>query len=110
MFSALLAMALQAAPAPLTLEQQTAIRCSAAFAIVAEGQGRDAARMRAYPELGTRGREFFVISAARIMDETRRSRSDVAQLLEAEARKLRAEGQLEATMPACLLLLDASGL
>ncbi|ABC64365.1 hypothetical protein [Erythrobacter litoralis] len=112
MLIASLILALQSAPAPaaLSLEQQTAIRCSAAFAILAEGQARGDPRMAPYPVLGTRGREFFVVSSARIMDETGRSRGQVAQVLQTEARSLREEGALEATMPACLLLLDTSGL
>ena len=110
MLASVLALALQAAPATLSLEQQTALKCSSAFAILADGQSRGDARMAPYPQLGTRGREFFVVSSARIMDEAGIGRDAVARLLEAEARKLRADGALEAALPGCLLLLDASGL
>nr|WP_240048848.1 hypothetical protein [Parerythrobacter lutipelagi] len=94
----------------LSLEQQTALRCSAAFAIVADGQTRGNAKAARFPPLGQRGREFFVRASARLMDETGMDREAVAALLSMEARKLREDDTLEDAMPACLLLLDASGL
>jgi len=101
----------QQAPAPsLTIEQRTALRCSVAFALVAEGQARGDAEMAAYPALGDRGREFFVRTSARIMDETGLNREAVAGILAAEVESLREKGALDQVMPPCLLLLDASGL
>ena len=94
----------------LSLEQQTALRCSAAFAIVADGQARGNSEAVRYPPLGKRGREFFVRASAQLMDETGMDREDVAALLSAEAQKLWDEGRIDDVMPACLLLLDASGL
>jgi hypothetical protein len=114
----LLAMQSAAAPAPkppaapaLSLEQQSGLRCAAAFALVAQAQAAGDAEALAYPALGERGREFFVRTAARLIDETGLDRDGVSRLLSAEAvRLVREDGALEQTMPACLILLEASGL
>jgi hypothetical protein len=106
--SPLLAQAPAPAPQPLTLQQSTALKCSAAFArgaaAQARGEGRD------WPPLAQRGREFFVRTSAQIMDETGRSRDLVALELTRELQALAAPGALTAAMGPCLLLLDASGL
>ena len=104
------AQAQQPAAPELTLQQKTALRCSTAFALVAEGQARGDPAVAQYPPLGERGREFFVRSSAQIMDETGLSREAVAALLAAEIEALREPGALDGVMPPCLLLLDASGL
>ncbi|MFA9200779.1 MAG: hypothetical protein ACEQR8_06265 [Cypionkella sp.] len=95
-------------PAPLTLQQASALRCSAAFALGATAQARGEGRQ--WPALAERGREFFVRSSARIMDETGWSRDLVAFRLAEEAKALREPAALAAAMPPCLLLLDAAGL
>ncbi|WP_240956918.1 hypothetical protein [Pseudopontixanthobacter vadosimaris] len=97
-----------AAEGALTLEHRTALRCAAAFAITAnlQQQGKAAAD---YPPLAERGREFFVRSAARVMDDTGLDRAGVANVLTAEAQELADADARAAIMPACLLLLDASG-
>jgi hypothetical protein len=93
---------------PLSIQQQAALKCSAAFALGAAAQARgDATR---WPELGLRGREFFVRTSAAIMDETGRSRDQVAAELGEQARVLARDRALAAAMPPCLLLLDASGI
>lgn len=109
--SSALALSLQAAPAPdLTLQQRTSMRCAAAFAIVAQGQQAGNRQALAFPALGNRGKEFFVRASAKLMDETGLSREQVSAVLSAEAQALW-DGQLtEQVMPACLSLLDASGL
>ncbi|MCP5383067.1 MAG: hypothetical protein H6913_00415 [Altererythrobacter sp.] len=113
LFSCAIAAAFAApvtAQAPqLTLEQSAALRCSAAFALVAEGQANGNAEALAFPPLATRGREFFVRTSARIMDETGRTREQVAAMLQAEAQKLWDEDMIGEVMPGCMLLLDASG-
>ncbi|MGN6496527.1 MAG: hypothetical protein ACTHK5_04195 [Tsuneonella sp.] len=95
-------------PPPLTIEQQAALRCSAAFAVGAamqqRGQGCE------WPPLATRGREFFVRVSAQLMDDTGRTREQVAADLAAQARQLGDPAALKATMPACLLMLDAAGI
>jgi hypothetical protein len=106
------ALALQAAPAAsptLSLEDRALLRCSAAFALVAEGQakGNDAANK--WPPVGVRGREFFVRSLARLMDSTGLDRGGISQLVGAEAQAIWDNGEIEKVMPACLVMLDASG-
>ena len=92
----------------LSMEQQAAIRCSAAFAVVSTLQADGGASE--YPELGERGREFFVRSAAQIMEEEGADRAQIADLMRREAVELYDRERLDAVMPACLLLLGASGL
>jgi len=103
-------LAQQAAPepAPLSLQQSSALKCSAAFALGAAAQARGEGRD--WPQLGTRGREFLVQALARIMDETGWSRDLVALMLGEQAEALHEPAALASAMPPCLLLLDASGL
>lgn len=105
--------AAQVAPEPtptkaLSLQQSTALRCSAAFALGAAMQARGGGTQ--WPALSPRGREFFVRASAQIMDETGRTRDAVAGELTGMAKALGEPGALAAAMPPCLLLLDASGL
>ena len=119
-FLALVFFATQAAapPAPqdapaadaLPADQQGAIRCSAAFALVAERQRQGDEAALVYPPVGERGREFFVRTGARLMDETGMTRDAVEARLRTQAGVILAEGSLDEIMPACLMLLDASGL
>jgi hypothetical protein len=108
LLAAAAAAAQGAAPPQLSLEQQAAVRCSAAFAIGASlqqrGQGSE------WPQLAQRGREFFVRVSAQLMDDTGRSREQVAADLAEQARQLSDPAALKATMPACLIMLDASGI
>ena len=108
--SAFSVVQLNAQDVALSLEQQTALRCSAAFAMVASGQARGETGMARYPALGARGREYMVRSSARLMDDAGLTREQIAVMLEAEVLALREEGRLEAIMPPCLAMLDASGL
>jgi hypothetical protein len=96
--------------APLPANQQGAIRCSAAFALIAERQrlGDEAALQ--YPPLGERGREFFVRASAQVMDESKLDREAIAAQLNAQAVSIIEEGSLEQIMPPCLMLLEASGI
>ncbi|MEL7739619.1 hypothetical protein AAG614_14640 [Citromicrobium bathyomarinum] len=122
-FLALVFFAAQAAPqpapespsaaealAPLAADQQGAIRCSAAFALIAQRQQRGDETALAYPPMAERGREFFVRTGARLMDETGMTRQAVEARLRAQAGVILAEDSLDEIMPACLMLLDASGL
>lgn len=95
-------------PAPLSLQQATALKCSAAFAVGAAVQARGEGSE--WPVLATRGREFFVRASAQIMDQTGWSRDLVALELAKHAKAFAEPGALGATMPPCVLLLDASGL
>lgn len=98
----------QSAPR-LSLEQQTALRCSAAFALVASGQDIGNEASLAYPPLNERGKEFFVRTMAGLMDDTGMTREQLVDYVAAEAQALWDEGTIDQTMPGCLLLLDASG-
>lgn len=104
----LLAQDVPAPLPPLTIAQQTSLRCSAAFAMVAAGQAKGEADTLSYPSLAKRGREYFVRVAARVMDETGATREQLQALMLGEAAAIRAEGpkSLSALMPPCLMLLD----
>ena len=103
-------------PPPMTLEQQMLVRCSAAFAIVAGEQEREVATARAYPPLNERGREFFVRSGARLMDELHLTREALAALMKAEVERLQAKSiasddpaaAVDEVMQPCLALLPPS--
>lgn len=97
-------------PVELKAKSQAQLRCSAAFALVSYGQANGSEIARQWPDLDSRGREFFVRVMANIMDETGLDRDGAAELAENEARQLLEEGRLEQVMPACMLMLDASGL
>lgn len=106
------ALALQAAPAAppnLSQEDRALLRCSAAFALVAEGQAKGNAAAKKWPPVEVRGREFFVRALARLMDETGLDRDGISQLVGAEAQAIWDNGEVEKVMPACLVMLDASG-
>lgn len=98
-----------ATPAP-TADERAAIRCSAAFALVAGEQARGGAGR--YAPLGWRGREYMVLTGSGL---TARgwSAAQVAAAMQAAAEDLQgpsseAQGALDAVMPPCLALLDAA--
>lgn len=108
-------LAMQPAPAaealdPLPADQQGAIRCSAAFALIAERQRQGDEAALAYPPLGERGREFFVRSSAQVMDQSELDRAAITARLRSQAENIVAEGTLDQIMPPCLLMLEASGI
>lgn len=91
----------------LSLDHRMLVRCSAAFAIVANGQQSGSPEALRYPDLAERGREFFVRASAQVMDEAGLDREQIAAALTAEAQDLRDSGSLDAVMPVCLGLLPA---
>lgn len=99
------------APAPATLSQsnRALLRCSAVFALVSHRQALGDAAALKWPDLSERGREFFVRALAQLMDETGMDRNAIAASVGAEARELAADGEADAVMPACLVMLEASG-
>ncbi|MEL6876816.1 MAG: hypothetical protein AAGL68_01800 [Pseudomonadota bacterium] len=99
----------QEAEAQLTSENRAVLRCSAAFALVSHGQANGNEDAKKWPELTTRGREFFVRALAGIMDDTGLDREGVSQLVSAEAQRLWDEGSINDVMPACLMMLETSG-
>jgi hypothetical protein len=105
-------------PPRFTLEHRMLLRCSAVFAIVAGEQQRGVASALAYPPLGERGREYFVRSSVRLMDDLKLTREQVEASLRAEVEGLQ-KASAEAADPAeyvdsvmqpCLSALEASGL
>lgn len=94
----------------LSLEQQTLLRCSAAFAIGARRQAEGDPQALGWPPLAERGSEYFVRASAKVMDEAGLTREAIIQALSGEARALGEAGALERVMPACLLSLESSGL
>lgn len=120
----LLSATLLAAPAAAqeppryTLEHRMLLRCSATFAIVAAEQQRGSAAALAYPPLGERGREYFVRSSVRLMDDLQITREQVEASLRTEVenvRKASAEADdpalyVDSLMQPCLSALEASGL
>ena len=103
------------AAAPV-VDLDTALRCSAVFGIVASQQQQGDATARLYPPLGKRGREFFVQTGARLMDEQKLSRPQVQARFKAEVDKFQREAAtspdpaaaLHGVMTPCLVLLDAA--
>jgi hypothetical protein len=105
-------------PPRYTLEHRMLLRCSAAFAIVAGEQQRGAATALAYPPLAERGREYFVRSSVRLMDDlaiTREQveaslRGEVEALQKASANAADPASYVDGVMQPCLSALEASGL
>jgi hypothetical protein len=116
LFSALPATAQTPAASPrLNLAQETSLRCSAAFGLIAYDQKRGAPGANDFPPLAERGREFFVRTTARLMDETGATREAVQALLKVRVDELQ-KGAIASANPsefvgrtvrACLPLLDA---
>lgn len=94
----------------LSRESKTLLRCSAAFAIVSHGQSQGSEAAQKWPVMGTRGREFFVRALAQLMDETALDREGISKLVIAEAQRLKEAKGVDEAMPACLVILDASGI
>ncbi|MES2699004.1 MAG: hypothetical protein V4647_05280 [Pseudomonadota bacterium] len=93
------------APPQLSLEQRMLLRCSAAFALVANRQLSGEEWALAYPPLAEQGREFFVRATARLADETGVEPPALAPVLRAEAESLLDRPLLQQVMPVCLTLL-----
>jgi hypothetical protein len=111
-------LSLAAQPAPpaadapqLSLQQMTGLRCGVAFAIVAQQQQAGDPAALAYPAMDPRGKEFFVRFMAGLMEDPRFSRDYVTGLAMRETQELTRGGPdaLATVMPACLQLLDLSG-
>ena len=95
-------------PVELSLESKAGLRCAAAFALVSYGQSTGDPFTANWPNLGDRGREFFVRELARIMDETGLDRAGIDRLASREAQELIDKGEVDAVMPSCLVLLEQS--
>ena len=69
-----------ASPMHLTLEQETALHCSAVFAIISREQAQHAPVSETLPHVGARGREYFVVTTAQLIDQTSATHQQVAAL------------------------------
>ena len=120
-------LALQAAPADpgipapdkpatfadLPIGEATAPRCGVAFATLEGWQKSGDPRGADWPSMAdSGGREFFVVAMARLMDARALSREDVMRLVEHEVASHSADegAAIAAMLPACLSLLDVSGI
>ena len=103
---------------PPSFEQGMLLRCSAAFAIVANQQARGVPAAKAYPDLQARGKEYFVRASAQLMDQlhlTReqiaaRLRTEVAAQQQAAASASDPKAYVDGVIQPCLQSLAASGL
>jgi len=93
----------------LSLENRSLLRCAAAFALVARAQEDGEESALKWPELGDRGREFFVRAMAQVMDQTGYDREGIARVAGVEAQQIQESGDLDKMMPACLVMLENSG-
>lgn len=100
----------EAAPPALSISAQAGVRCAAAFALVSYEQANGGPAAEKWPAIDPRGREYFVRTMARVMDETGMDREATAELARLEAQRLIEANEVDAVMPACLALLDASGI
>ncbi len=91
----------------LSLEHRMLVRCSAAFALVANGQANGQEDALRYPAMAADGQEFFVRASAQVMDEAGLDRAQISAALSAEAQDLWDSGTIDDVMPACLGLLPA---
>ena len=103
-----------ASPDRLSAQHHVALRCGALFAITAGEQARGLPQARRWPVMAQRGREYFVRTAARIMDDTGATREEIRVAASREAQAVQRQvsaaadpAQAFATqMNACLPLLD----
>jgi hypothetical protein len=103
-------------PTPALADTGTALRCAAAFGIVASEQSRGVASALAWPDLRVRGKEFFVQLGARMMDDEGLDRAAMQARYKAEVEKLQTEAinssdpaaVVRGVMEPCLGLLDAT--
>lgn len=109
LFAAALALQSTAPPPALSQEDRALLRCAAAFAVVSNRQASGDANAQQWPALGTRGREFFVRAMAQLMDSGGRDRAGITTLVSGEAEAMVAKGEIDQVMPACLSMLEASG-
>lgn len=101
--------AASSAPA-LTPLQTTALRCGVVFAIGARLQAAGEPGTADWPDLGTRGKEYFVRASAKLIDETGIAAATLSQIASREAQALADNSAVKAAMPGCLPLLNAAGL
>jgi hypothetical protein len=99
------------APAPqLSADQQTLLHCSATFAIMSGRQHAGDKEALGFPDVTTRGREYFVRALVELMDQAHLDHDTVARMVQEEAARLQDSPDLVKGLPACLASLEASKL
>lgn len=96
-------------PPLLSPPQAAALRCGVVFARAARMQAERDPAAAGWPVLAVRGREYFVRVLARLVDDTGASRETLAGMAAREAAALTGAA-VQAAMPPCLALLEASGI
>lgn len=100
-----------AATGRLTDDHRAALRCAAAFAIVALEQA-DGDAPEGWPPLALRGKQYFADTGAQVMREAALDRDEVRDLMTADVRALQAAPDPEAALAAlaapCTARLDAA--
>ncbi|MDT0506624.1 hypothetical protein [Novosphingobium sp. MMS21-SN21R] len=95
----------------LTDNHRAALRCAAAFAVVATEQASGDA-LDGWPPLAVRGKQFFADTGERITQEAAISREAVRDLIAAEVRALQTAADPDAALSAltkpCVVRLDAA--
>lgn len=109
LLAAALALQPTVAPPVLSQEDRALLRCAAAFAVLSNRQASGDAAAQKWPALGTRGREFFVRAMAQLMDTSGFDRDGITALVSSEAKAMVAKNEVDQVMPACLTMLEASG-
>jgi hypothetical protein len=94
----------------LSAEQQTLLHCSATFAIMSGRQHAGDKEALGFPDVTTRGREYFVRALVELMDQAHLDHDTVARMVQEEAARLQDSPDLVKGMPACLASLEASKL
>lgn len=98
----------------VTAEHRVALRCAAAFAIVASEQQRGIASALAFPPLAARGKRYFVDVSTRVAGEAGLTREQVRDLLTADVARMQQragtapETEMAAEITPCLTRLDAA--
>lgn len=104
-----------ASPHHVTLDQEAALRCSAVFAIVSAEQAHKDPVAASLPPLGNRGREYFVRTTARLMDESGATREHVRAMFRSRYDQVRSTlttardpvAARRSMLEPCMALLDA---
>lgn len=101
-----------AAEPQLTLQQSASLRCGVVFGAVAAAQDRGDKEALALPPMKERGREFFVRTMAKLMDDKNLDRDQVKALVMGQIEEIVKTDTADVAdeMPACMLMLEAAGL
>ena len=100
-----------AAVPELTGEERYAFDCAVTVGLLAKDQRDGVVGADHWPVVGEKEREYFVRYAAQLMDRYAIGRLQMAELVsEATSRLVPLRDQREEALPACLALIEASGL